>query len=290
MCKCFLGRRGAYWLSSSFGGAFVTKAFITLAPARQQDSSLVSALLSDLVSSHTNSQTQQTRRSQPPSHCLSQLVSLPPKETAIWFGYTRTAISGISTEKGLNSAMLFQDWLFDIPKCVIQMQPGSFQSNPRGYTGFANFSFTHSFYLYPPTLLLSPCVLRLQLTFSLLPFCLCISFPCVLAHELSVLPAIPIIVPCLEAENRGVKSELCRAWLFSISFSPAPHSLPVLFVKFWSITGVCVILVSFSHSDQYTDNRLMHCISWIGWYMHLCVAMCSCVSRPQKTTLMKTMN
>lgn len=62
----------------------------------------------------------------------------------------------------------------------------------------------------------SPTVfLHLPLTFSLLPLPWCIPFPCLLAHELSVLPAIPIIVTCSGAENRGRKSEMCGAWLFS---------------------------------------------------------------------------
>lgn len=37
MCKCFLGRHRAYWLSSSFWGAFDTEIYITLAHARQAD-------------------------------------------------------------------------------------------------------------------------------------------------------------------------------------------------------------------------------------------------------------
>lgn len=264
MCKCFLGRHGAYWLSSSFGGAFVTKAFITLAPARQQDSSLVSALLSDLISSHTNSQTQQTRRSQPPPCCLSRLVSLPPKETAIWFGYTRTAILGVSTEKGLNSAILFPDCLFDIPKCVIQIQPGSFQSNPRGYTvqGLPiSLSPTLSTSTHPLSFSVpvsvsstynSPSLSYLSISAFRFPVCWRMNCQSCLQYQLL----------CLAWEQRTEgwnqscveRGSLASAFLLRHTVSP---------VLFWSIIGV--ILISFSHSDQHTDNRLMHCIAWIGW-------------------------
>lgn len=101
------------------------------------------------------------------------------------------------------------------------------QSNQKYfYTGF--------FFLALPAHSCFVCVslpLLLQLTFSLLPLRLFTLSLCVLTHELSVLPAIPIIVPCLGAENRGVKSELCRAWLLSIGFSRI--WLPVMFVTSW---------------------------------------------------------
>lgn len=223
----------------------------------QWDSSLVSTLLSAVINSHAHRHTQPNtvNKTFPATLTLPFSTCQPsPKETAIWFTYTRTAIPGVSTEKDLISALLFPGCLFDIPKYVIRTQPGGFQSMQRGYyTGFVNFSFTAlSTSIRPLSFSVSLSVsvsLHLPLTFSLLPLPLCILFLCLLAHKLSVLPAIPIIVPCSGAENRGVKSEMCGARLFSSLqrlFSCVTH-LPVLRVRFWSITGVFAMLISFSH-------------------------------------------
>lgn len=159
MCKCFLGRRGAYWPSSSFGGAFVTKAYITLACAWQRDLSLVSALLSALINSHTNSQ--QHSKQDIPSHPHPAFLHLSafPERSSYLIHIFKNCHSWHKHRKGLISALLFPDCLVSIPKYVIQIEPGCFQSKRSGYyTGFVSFSLTHSRCLYPPTLLLCLCL------------------------------------------------------------------------------------------------------------------------------------
>lgn len=153
MCKCFLGRHGAYWLSSSFGGAFVTKGYITPACAWQRESSLVSALLSPLINSSTISQTQWTRCSQPPPPCLSWLVSLPWKNTYFWFTYIKTAIPGMSTEKGWSLPSYFHTVYLTFPNMSFKYNQGASRASKGDIIqGLSICQFV--FYLYPPTLLL----------------------------------------------------------------------------------------------------------------------------------------
>lgn len=63
-------------------------------------------------------------------------------------------------------------------------------------------------------------------------------FP-VLRHELSVLPAMPIIAPCSGAENRGVKSQMCGARLFSTLH---PFFVLFFFLRHMSPRAVCEVL------------------------------------------------
>lgn len=183
-----------------------------------------------------------------PSHphpAFADFSAIPEREQLFWFTHTRTAIPGVSIDGAdfcLAISVMFI-WHSQICHSNTTRQPPE-QAKGILYSVY-QFLFHPRFLPLPahsPSLSLpSSTYHSSSLSVSRFP---------VLRHELSVLPAMPIIAPCSGAENRGVKSQMCGARLFStlhpffVLFFSCVTCHPGLFVKFWLFIAVCGILIS----------------------------------------------
>lgn len=199
MCKCFLGRRAAYWLTSSFGGAFFTKTYITLARCLTGRPLIGQCFIishDKLLQKQPNTVNKASLRLR--SHLFFHLSALHEGNSCL-IDKHRKCHCCCKSRENLITAMLFPDSLVSIPTYSMQIQPGRSQK-VTSYTSYCQFLFlpppTHS-----PSLSLSTYLSPPASVHPLLPVCWRMNCQSCLQYQLL----------CVAREQRteGVKSEVC---------------------------------------------------------------------------------